>query len=126
MVRESRVKENQSRDINNNLITTNHHHSTNNHHRNQTPAMPNLNTAITTSTPHHRQKQTNEKTISAAKQSNRFVTNTPTPQTPNRSTNTTDLSPDPSPFNSHHHLAIQLAPPKRQIRAITPLPPKKT
>jgi hypothetical protein len=43
VARESRITENQSREINCNLITT-----TNNHHRNQTSATPNSNTAITT------------------------------------------------------------------------------
>jgi hypothetical protein len=47
------IKSNQSRYINRNLITQPpppSHHSANNHHRNQIPATPNLNTAITTST----------------------------------------------------------------------------
>jgi hypothetical protein len=47
------IKAHQSRYINHNLVTQPpppSHHSANNHHRNQAPAMPNLNTTITTST----------------------------------------------------------------------------
>jgi hypothetical protein len=47
------IQAHQSRYINRNLITQPpppSHHSANHHHRNQTPAMPKLNTTITTST----------------------------------------------------------------------------
>jgi hypothetical protein len=62
VVRESRIKENKTRDINRNLITI----TTTSPHYQQSkpkpdPGAPNMNTAITTSTPHHRKKQTNEK-----------------------------------------------------------------
>jgi hypothetical protein len=60
VVRESRIKENQTRDINRNLITTNHHHHLTQHQQSSPKLdLGDAKSDISTSTPHHRHHHLN-------------------------------------------------------------------